>query len=224
MLKADAQSASGQATSRWWILLAVVIGMALATALATGRLINGWDNPVVADAELWVLDDAALWLVLATPSLLALLGRARPSLLLPAGVLSLLFGLSPLILTLPLLLPGAIYLVAFARSGVRMERRTLIGVVGAIVLGIFPMTWLLLGPEQTVCWSRTTEDNATVYTEERQLGSSGSGSLGPLGPGEATSAGCDGGVVGPWVSGPMLASSAAALGAGALAAREDGPR
>lgn len=203
------------------MLLGVVVGIAVPSALGAIRFANGLDNPVVATAELWVLDDAALWLVLAAPSLLALLGRARPGLLLPAGVLSLLFGLSPLILTLPLLLPGAIYLVAFARSGVRMERRTLIGVVGAIALGIFPLAWLLLGPGQTVCWSRTTsEDGATVYAEEQQLGSSGSGSLGPLGPGKTTSAGCDGGVVGPWVSVPMLVSGAAALGAGALVARD----
>lgn len=153
----------------------------------------------VHSAEWWI-GDVALAALVGAPAMLGLIGaRGRDTLLLPAGVLSIVLALTFLSgAGLPLIVPGVLYLIAFSR---RAERRVSgSAVLIPIVLVIAAFAALLVGSYRTVCWREIRHaDGRTVVIRDRAAerlsgdGSFGSGRLGN----EVVSAGCTDGAIDP---------------------------
>jgi hypothetical protein len=153
----------------------------------------------VHSAEWWI-GDLALAALVGAPAMLGLIGAlGHESLLLPAGVLSVVLALTFLSgAGLPLIVPGVLYLIAFAR---RVERRVSTpAVLVPIVLVIGAFAALLFGSYRTVCWREIRQaDGRTVVIRDRAAERlSGDGSFGSARLGnEVVSAGCTDGAIDP---------------------------
>ncbi len=174
----------------------------------------------VHSAEWWI-GDLALAALVGAPALLGFMGsRGRETLLLPAGVLSVVLALTFLSgAGLPLIVPGVLYLIAFARRSDRRTSTAAALIPVALVVGAFVA--LLIGSYLTVCWRETRlRDGRTEVTRDRaaeRLSQDGSFSSGRLGN-EVVSAGCTDGAIDPKRSLVALA----AVTAGVLAGRRLG--
>ena len=186
----------------------------MAAALFVVRFV-GEKAPVHA-AEWWI-GDLALASLVAAPAVLGLFGaRGRESLLLPAGVLSVALSLTFLSgAGLPLIIPGALYLIAYARL---TERRTSTpAVLLPLVLVVVSFGLLLIGSYRIACWKETRlADGRTVISRDRaaeRLSSQGSFRSSRV-PNEVVSAGCTDGAIDPVRSILSLTATAAAVVAG----------
>ncbi|MBI2237715.1 MAG: hypothetical protein HYU54_04210 [Actinobacteria bacterium] len=142
---------------------AAILGLALAAAFGTLRFLNA--DPPEREAE-W-LGDLALAASFATPGLLALLGlRERPSLLLAGGALGVfLSGVSLSFVSLPLLVPSVLYLVAYRRApgrgiGAASTAAVLLLALGLGAAGLFA----LFLREDPLCWAVTRTAEGRSYT------------------------------------------------------------
>ena len=158
----------------------------------------------------------------ALPALVAVVAwrRRRPSLLLPAGIASLALSVALAIslVTIPLVVPGVLYLLAYGRS--TAAERTAVGPAGAVPVAaaIVALGIIVFTPGLIVCWSETVyEDGRTVLVRDHASEkASGDGhfsqSSGPPRPGVVEeSGGCTDGAVRPVASLGALGLVAAAL-------------
>jgi uncharacterized membrane protein HdeD (DUF308 family) len=191
------------------IVSGAVIGLIIA-GVAASISFFGSDPPNEIMDERW---GGVSWgAVAAFPSLLALLSlRERSSLRLVAGVMACLMAFALFsVVTLPLLIPGIMFLVAYTASHPDRPRvpSVLSGVVLiALVLGAVAAT---ISSEDPRCWSYVERSGIKTYRVEEYTGSlGGSGSVG----GGSRGSGCSSDMVVPSEALSGLAILAFALGA-----------
>jgi hypothetical protein len=223
MLKADAQTRSRTWTPGRLAVAALAVGLPLAAWIASIRWGNG--NPVEAAVEGSPMDDLAFFALLAAPAVLGFLGIWRPALFIAGGVAALLIGISPLVVTAPLLVVGIIYLVAFARSEAELGLRGVVAIIVASGFAIAAPVVFVTGSQQTVCWTTveladgTTEFRRDAAEELDMADGSGSAELGvPVEGRTATGGGCTSGAIPKHMSMNVLAVAATACIAGWLIA------
>jgi hypothetical protein len=183
-------------------LVAALIGLAFAVALGVIRFVG--EKSPVHEAEWW-LGDLALAAVVAAPALLALqAAMGRRVLFLPAGVISIVLSVTFLSgAGLPLLIPGILYLIAFAR-GRGPEALSAAAVALPIALTIAAFGLLLVGSYRIVCWQEVTySDGRTELSRDRdaERASTPGRIVGSSGPPSADvkseSSGCTEGAIDP---------------------------
>lgn len=155
MLKADAQTRPPMAVSGLKVGAWLGIAMGLVYGLLVG--VNGelrWFERLGSGL--------AFGVGYGFPALLALMAlNGRRSLLVPASVLSILLSVTSVAgATLPLIVPGVIYLVAFKRS--LLSRFRAASTAAVSVLFIAAVGWLLVGPATPACWVTTVRDDGSV--------------------------------------------------------------
>jgi hypothetical protein len=134
-------------------VVAIALSLILAAGVAILRTINA--EPVERTAE--VAGNVAFAVVFAGPALLAALGlRRRPSLLVAAGVVDLVFAFLTLIslIGLVFVVPGTLFFVAAGRVGDAGARpwRSIASVLLAVLLGTGAF-FALFTHEDPVCWA-----------------------------------------------------------------------
>ncbi len=150
----------------------VRVGAALNLALAgvAGALILAGDDPRPRDAADW-LRSLAFFAVWALPALLALPGERRPEFLLAAAGLALLLVPTTFSLSLLLLVPALLYVVALAGTEGRATWRGALPALAAVVIGAGAAA-TLTGLTEGHCWEYEiradgTATSRTVPTEGR---------------------------------------------------------
>ena len=143
------------------VVVAGVLVLALGAAIAVIRFVGG--SPAERGLE-GALGACALGAVIAAPGALALLARIdRPGLLIPAGVLLLpLSGVS--IVTLPLLIPAVMLLVAYGRRRPpeAVQPPLLVALSSAVVIMLVVAALVsLFIHEDPRTWSAPTSSGAT---------------------------------------------------------------
>ena len=146
-----------------------VVGIVLSLALGIGMGILRAANTEPALRGLAVAGNVAFAVVLAGPGMLAILGqRGRPSLLVAAGVLSLVFaGLLLISLVGLVFVPPAV--LFFVAAGQLIGEpgswpRAIAAVLVTVVLGTAAFFSLLVH-EDPVCWARDAATGATYLSE-----------------------------------------------------------
>ena len=162
-------------TARALAWIAVVLGFGWATSLWAMRFF-GTKHPV-HEAEWWI-GDAALASVFALPAVIGLIAlKRREELFVGAAVLSLVLSAVLLVsvATLPLVIPGVLFLVAARRVARKPERAGRVAAVTLVVLGIAvgALVVLIFAPRTVVCWHETEYTDGTTllardYISERQ--------------------------------------------------------
>lgn len=184
--------------------VASLIVLVLALGLFALRVFG--TNAIVHEAEWWI-GDLALASIFALPAFVGLCAARRPGLLLSAGILCLVLSMALLvsIVTLPLVAPGVVYLVAYAGSGRLDSRRSAHVIPVVLVASVAALALLIFAPSTTVCWRETEYADGRVErvrdsTSER-ASSSGVVSQQHIGPPRAgvvsESGGCTDGVLPP---------------------------
>lgn len=138
------------------LLANVASGLVIALALGLFALRFFGTNAIVHGAEWWI-GDVALASVFALPAFVGLRATAdRPELLLGAGILSLVLSVALLVsvVTLPLVVPGVLYLIAYGRTG-RLPGRKAIVIPVLLVAAAGALALLIFAPRTTVCWTET---------------------------------------------------------------------
>lgn len=208
-------------------LLGVGIGIALAIALLVIRIFGA--EPPIRRAE-WGIGDVALAALVAAPALLARMAvRGRRALFMPAAVLSV--ALAGVFLSgagVPLLIPAALYIVAFTRSSPR-PKATILGVVVPTLLVFASGVALFVGGNQIVCYRRQEFKDGRVeisrdHTAERasRSGHFTQRSGPPRADVVSEEGGCSEGAIKPVRSLMALGGVVAANIAGAMLVRKEG--
>ena len=145
-----------------------VAGIAFSLALAVAGGVLRFVNTEPALRTMELAGDVAFAVVLAAPGLLAILAlRDRPSLLVAAGALELVFAFLLLIslVGLAFVVPAVLFFVAAgqARRGAGWPR-AVAAVLVTIVLGTVAF-FALFAREDPVCWARDATTGATVRLE-----------------------------------------------------------
>jgi hypothetical protein len=184
-------------------LVGALIGLAMAVALGVIRFV-GAKGPVRA-AEWWI-GDLGLAAIVAAPALLALVAVfGRPALFVPAAVISIALSITFLSgAGVPLIIPGVLYLLAFARRPADGQHVPPAAVAVPIVIVGAAYAVLLLGSYRIVCWRAVTYSDGRTEVSRDRAGERASSagritqSLGPPGSGVvADEAGCTEGAIDP---------------------------
>lgn len=151
--------------------------------------------------------------VAALPSLLALLSfRGRSSLLLVAGVVACLMAFALLsVVTLPLLIPGILFLVGYARFHTDRPRVPALASGVVVVALIIGAVAAMTSSDDPRCWSYVQRGGIKTYRAEEYTGSLGGGGLSA--GGGSVGSGCSSDMVVPREALSGLAILAFALGA-----------
>lgn len=133
----------------------------MALAVFAIRFFGG--ETAVRQAEWWI-GDAALASVFALPGLVGLGGRR--DVFLAAGIASVAFGLTLVsIVTLPLVVPGVLFLIAFGREPERERGHPGRATAVLLVTGWGALALLLFTPFMLVCWTKTEYRDGRVVVE-----------------------------------------------------------
>ncbi|MDQ3645678.1 MAG: hypothetical protein M3345_01940 [Actinomycetota bacterium] len=152
------RASSSEIPSTVWI--GAALGICLALAVGSIRFF-GDDASFLMEDRVGAL---ATMVVLAAPSLLALVGaRGRSTLLLAAGLMYIpLSFISFALVTLPLLISGVLFLMAYEPGPKPVAPRVaIVGVVVLAVMGALVALWF--GPDDPRCWTEVTrKDGSTI--------------------------------------------------------------
>lgn len=153
---------AGSHLDHWSITITgIVIGTAIAVAVGSIPLFDG-DGPSL-DAD-W-LRGLALMSILVMPAVLAIVGLRRPGALLVAGVVSLpMCFMSFSFLLFPMLIPAALYLIAYGRAAITYTPRLPPAAVASLTFVLLVVSFMsLFMNEDPRCYETIRRSDGSTF-------------------------------------------------------------